>query len=112
MAALQGAFAPLPDARLVSFTVDPVHDTPDVLTEYARNVGADKDRLVLPHRRDRRRARSGDGQLQVGLQDNGPSRPGEEVTHSLHFVLVDKAGRIRGYFDGTGEAAARPLKHA
>jgi protein SCO1/2 len=35
------------DIRLVSFTVDPTHDTPEVLTEYANRYGANKDRWLF-----------------------------------------------------------------
>jgi hypothetical protein len=32
------------------------------------------------------------------------------VTHSLHFVVVDKAGRIRGYYTATDDAALDRLR--
>ncbi len=100
----------LPGVSLVSFTVDPVHDTPAVLADYAEKFGADKDRWFFL---------TGDvaaihalvlGSFKSALQENGPSRPGEEVTHSLHFVLVDKAGRIRGYFNATEPEALERLR--
>jgi cytochrome oxidase Cu insertion factor (SCO1/SenC/PrrC family) len=41
MAQLQRDLAPGPDLRLVSITVDPDHDTPEVLTAYAKHFHAD-----------------------------------------------------------------------
>jgi protein SCO1/2 len=41
MAQLQRDLAPGPDLRLVSITVDPDHDTPEVLTAYAERFHAD-----------------------------------------------------------------------
>jgi cytochrome oxidase Cu insertion factor (SCO1/SenC/PrrC family) len=41
MAQLQGDLAPRPDLRLVSITVDPDHDTPEVLARYAERFHAD-----------------------------------------------------------------------
>jgi protein SCO1/2 len=41
MAQLQRDLAPGPDLRLVSITVDPDHDTPEVLTAYAEHFHAD-----------------------------------------------------------------------
>lgn len=41
MARLQGEFADRPDVRLLTFTVDPENDTPEVLKKYAARFGAD-----------------------------------------------------------------------
>lgn len=47
MARLQADLASEPDVRLVSITVDPERDTPDVLAEYANRFGADRDRWLF-----------------------------------------------------------------
>ena len=47
MAALQAEFAAEPDFRLVSITVDPAWDRPEVLARYARRFGADPDRWLF-----------------------------------------------------------------
>ena len=44
MARLQEALAAEPDVRLVSITVDPAHDTPEVLTRYAQRFAAQPQR--------------------------------------------------------------------
>ncbi len=86
------------NVRLVSFTVDPAEDTPPVLIAYAKKHGAspalwyfltgpvatlqmlDRDAFKL-------------GNVDATMQ------------HSTRFVLVDRQGRIRGYYD-TSESAA------
>jgi cytochrome oxidase Cu insertion factor (SCO1/SenC/PrrC family) len=47
MARLQAAFATQADFRLVSITVDPTYDTPEVLAQYAANFGADAQRWLF-----------------------------------------------------------------
>ena len=47
MARLQADLSSEPDVRLVSITVDPDQDTPDVLAEYATRFGADRDRWLF-----------------------------------------------------------------
>ena len=47
MARLQGDVADAPDVRLVSISVDPEHDTPAVLRDYAQRFGADAERWLF-----------------------------------------------------------------
>lgn len=47
MAGLQRDLADHQDVRLVSISIDPEHDTPDVLQDYAKNFGADPDRWLF-----------------------------------------------------------------
>jgi cytochrome oxidase Cu insertion factor (SCO1/SenC/PrrC family) len=47
IAGLQQDFADHRDVRLVSISIDPEHDTPDVLQDYAQKFGADSDRWLF-----------------------------------------------------------------
>ncbi len=47
MARLQRDFADQRDVRLVSISVDPEHDTPEVLRDYAQRFGADPERWLF-----------------------------------------------------------------
>ena len=47
MARLQDAFATARDLRLVSITVDPAYDTPEVLTRYAQRFAAQPERWLF-----------------------------------------------------------------
>ena len=46
IADLQAEFVDAPDLRLVSITVDPKHDTPQVLARYAERYGANPERWL------------------------------------------------------------------
>ena len=91
-------------ARAVSFSVDPTHDTPEVLREYARRHGAEGDDwLFVTGPRDALYALIGDGfRLSVSERPPGAveTEGGELIAHSDRFVLVDGRGRIRGYYHG------------
>ena len=44
---LQSSTVDLPQLKLVSISVDPLHDTPEVLARYGRTFGADRERSVF-----------------------------------------------------------------
>jgi cytochrome oxidase Cu insertion factor (SCO1/SenC/PrrC family) len=90
------------DVRFVTFTVDPKHDGPKELAEYAEHFQADPKRwLFLTGKQEDiyRLLREG---FHVPVEENeGDARkPGNEVMHSPKLVVVDRRGHIRGYFDG------------
>jgi len=93
------------DMRLVSFSVDPEHDTPAVLRRYATTAGATDHWLFLTGEREQVWTLIKDGfKLPVQEQDD-PAMP---ILHSSKRVLVDAQGRIRGYYsavDDEGRAA-------
>jgi cytochrome oxidase Cu insertion factor (SCO1/SenC/PrrC family) len=102
MARLQAETADVQDFRLVSFTVDPDRDTPEVLKDYGQRFGADPTRWIfLTGDKDRvyRLIREG---FHLGVEENrGKERaPGREVTHSSRLMLVDPRGHVRGLFAG------------
>jgi cytochrome oxidase Cu insertion factor (SCO1/SenC/PrrC family) len=82
--------------RLVSISVDPEHDTPEVLRRYAEEQGADGRWRFLTGPRAEVRALVRDGFL-LPVEDQ-PSNESMPVLHSDRFVLVDGAGRVRGYY--------------
>ena len=107
MAEIQRAIPPAGDAvRLVSFSVDPEHDTPDVLSAYATHAGAGEQWLFVTGARDRLAALLRDG-FRVAYAGDGP--PTSPITHSDRFVLVDRKLRIRGYYHGTDGDDVRRL---
>lgn len=111
MLALQKALRGRDDVRLVSFSVDPDYDTPDVLAAYARDHGADASRwLFLTGSRDVLHDLIGKGfHLAVAQAPGGTEAPGELITHSDRLVLVDRQGRMRGYYHGSEEETVRRL---
>jgi protein SCO1/2 len=102
MARLQKETAGEKDLMLVSMSVDPDHDTPEVLQQYADRFGADPNRwLFLTGKRDELYALILESFHLAVQQNEGSARaPGNEVTHSTRLALVDRRGHLRGYFDG------------
>ncbi len=87
------------DVHLVTFTVDPETDTPAVLREYAERLHAREGRWdFLTGDKAAIYSLTSDGfKLAVaeGAGDEG------QLVHSSRAVLVDRTGRIRGYYDIT-----------
>lgn len=96
--------------KLVSISVDPDFDTPDVLTKYAKLSNANPARWTfLTGTRDAVRSLVVNGfKLPVG---EGASKE-EPLIHSQNLVLVDRAGRVRGIYDGLSDAGRTDLKAA
>jgi protein SCO1/2 len=83
-------------ARLASFTVDPANDTPPRLKAYARRFDADlASWSFLSGTSDEMQAVVERGFKQV---DARSADEGFGIIHGTHLVLVDGAGRIRGYY--------------
>jgi cytochrome oxidase Cu insertion factor (SCO1/SenC/PrrC family) len=141
MAQLQELYRAEPDFRLVSITVDPEHDTPAVLSQYAGSFGAhpqrwlfltgEKAAILLLARDgfhlgvvDRRAAQQSPPLFSPAWltaawwqarellapsvswahhpapdQHNAP----QALLHSARFVVVDRQGNIRHYYDSRDE---------
>lgn len=93
--------------HLVSFTIDPAHDTPPVLLAYARRNRAttrwsfltgsldDLERTIV------RGFKVTSGREEEDAEARGapiPQAHVAEVFHGTHLVLVDGAARVRGYY--------------
>jgi protein SCO1/2 len=83
--------------ELVSISVDPVRDTPDVLSKYALRYGADpqKWKFLTGKPEDVRNLIVKSFKLTAGE----PGAGSDEVIHSSRLALVDNMGTIRGYYD-------------
>jgi protein SCO1/2 len=93
-----------PRIMLVSFTVDPEQDTPEVLAVYGRTHAIDPARWrLLTGDYDEMIALIRDGFfLPIARSDDAdPALVAAHgrVTHSSKLVLVDADMRIRGYYD-------------
>jgi protein SCO1/2 len=95
------------DVHLVSFTVDPQTDTPEVLRDYSERLHARPGRwdfLTGPASVIYDLTRDG---FKLAVSD-GASEEGVPV-HSTRAVLVDRRGTIRGYYDITAADAVTKL---
>src|SRR5438067_3671349 len=95
------------DVRLVSFSVDPEKDTPQVLRSYATRLQAEPGRWdFLTGPKSAIYKLSHDG-FKLAVSD-GSDAKGIPV-HSTRIVLVDRHGQIRGYYDTTEADAMTKL---
>lgn len=97
--------------RLVSFTVDPGYDTPEVLQRYAESFGAPGRWLFLTGTREELHRLSIEGfKLAVDDSPAVPANAAEPILHSTRFVLVDAEGKIRGYYEAFDEESVQRLE--
>jgi len=95
------------DVHLVSFSVDPEKDTPDVLHRYAEKLQVEPGRWdFLTGPKSAIYKLSHDG-FKLAISD-GSDAQGIPV-HSTRIVLVDRHGQIRGYYDATEADAVTKL---
>ena len=94
MRQVQTALTDVQGVRLVSFTVDPKRDTPEVLASYARRFQAQPGRWFFL---------TGDVETlnRLSLKAFMLSGLNGQMDHSTRFALVDAQGRVRKYYDTT-----------
>lgn len=113
MAQLAKAFENETDFRLVSFSVDPSHDTPQALREYAERFQAKEGRwffLTGNEKAIHTLARQ-NFKMSVERGDKAQTDPGTAILHSTYFTLVDRRGRVRGYYNSGEPDANTRLLH-
>jgi protein SCO1/2 len=105
MTRLQNEFASESGLRFVSFSVDPERDTPAVLSRYADSFGVDHSRWSFL---------TGEKALIYQLAHDGfnlaAGHQGSEILHSTRFVLVDRQGNVRGYYDSRNKTNLQRLR--
>jgi len=95
------------DVHLVSFSVDPTRDTPEVLRSYAEKLHTEPKRwdfLTGPKSVIYDLSHNG---FKLAVSD-GSNEAGIPV-HSTRMVLVDRHGEIRGYYEATEADAVTKL---
>ena len=95
------------EIQIASFTVDPKRDTPSRFTKYADNINAisSKWQLLTGDKKDLYRLARRGFLISATEGDGGPT----DFIHSENFVLIDKEGRIRFYYDGTDKDQVEQL---
>ena len=87
------------EVRLVSFTVDPAHDTPERLRDYARNRSLNLENWSL--------LTGAEPEVRSVVVDGFALPMGErldlagglvDVAHAARLALVDRDGGVRGYY--------------
>ena len=85
-----------PDVQFVSFTLDPAHDTPAVLKEYAAKFDGDESRWHLLTGAAEPATFKLANNMLLAAQ---PARGEEPILHSTKFILIDRQGQIRRFYD-------------
>ncbi len=104
MVKIQNEYYGILDFGIVSFSIDPKHDTPKILKEYANSIGAtSKNWNFLTGDQDRIYELANTG-FTLYAGENSDAEGGFE--HSGMFALVDKRGNIRSRIDEFGNPIA------
>lgn len=100
------------DVQLVSFSVDPEHDTPEVLAKYAAGYGADKERwwFLTGEKEELYRLIKDGFKLSVEpLDPDDPQAAIMDISHSSKLALVDRGNQIVGLYDSENQDELRAL---
>jgi cytochrome oxidase Cu insertion factor (SCO1/SenC/PrrC family) len=90
--------------NLVTFTVDPKRDTPEVLAKYADFYEADPEQwFFLTGDRDELYGLINGSFLMPVKEDENPE-PGFEIIHTTNLCLVDATGRVVGKYNSVKDA--------
>jgi protein SCO1/2 len=86
---------------IVSFTVDPDHDTPDILKTQANVLSADPQIWTFLTSEKSTMIKLVEGGFMLGMGEATMSGELMDIAHAQKLVLVDANGKIRGFYDAT-----------
>jgi protein SCO1 len=103
---VQDVFSKEDEVQLASFSVDPTHDTPEMLREYAKKYDAKAGKWhFFTGTKTQIYPLAVKGYYipvaDASEYDKAVKTPDETFIHSEKLILVDKEGHIRGFYDGT-----------
>ena len=96
-----------PDVKILSHTIDPEHDNPDVLKQYATDLGVAGTMWQFVTGDREKIYDIGQKHYMVSAMEDSSQAGG--YIHSGAFVLIDKERHIRGMYDGTTEEGTKKL---
>jgi protein SCO1/2 len=100
LSALQEKLGQREGVLLVSISVDPEKDTPEVLEEYAQRFKATPSWLFFTGDKAAIYELGNKGFKLSITEQTGGSEP---ITHSTKLALIDQEGWVRGFYEGVGE---------
>lgn len=99
--------------HFVSFSVDPKHDTPEVLREFGAKYDQDPSRWTFLTGDLAEVMKAVEEGFRIGITGaDDPEATPFDIVHGEHFVLVDKAGTIRGYYPNSDLSLQRLVRDA
>lgn len=98
--------------HLVSFSVDPERDTPEVLKNFARARMLPLDRwsFLTGDIEAVKKAVVKGFKLPIEKDEDSEERTAFDITHGSRFVMVDAEHQIRGYYEPTGKELNRMMR--
>ena len=90
------------EVPVVAISVDPEHDTPQVLSRFAQGFrGSESEHWLFLTGDEQATYELIRSSFKLAVERNPGADPGMAVSHSSLLVAVDGEGRIRGYYDGS-----------
>jgi protein SCO1/2/putative membrane protein len=98
------------DVRLVTLTVDPENDTPEVLCEYAARYHADPEKWWFLTGDKETTYRLIQRSFHMIAYEDPKQIPGFEFVHSVEIMHVDAEGVVRGRYNARNDVAMAKLR--
>ncbi|WP_031525415.1 SCO family protein [Dyadobacter crusticola] len=95
------------DVMILSHSIDPEHDTPEVLNKYAKDLGVEGNQWQFLTGEKEKIFKIGQTNYMVTVETDSGSAGG--FLHSGAFILIDKEKHVRGMYDGTTDEGAERL---
>jgi protein SCO1 len=96
-----------PELMILSHSIDPEHDTPQVLNQYAKDLGAEGNQWLFLTGSKEKIYDIGQNSYMVTSKEDKEAEGG--FIHSGAFLLIDKDKHVRGMYDGTTEEGTEKL---
>ena len=94
-----------PDLRIVSVSIDPQHDTPEIMKAYADGIGADESRSYFLTGSKEAVFQTARGFKLAAT----PAQDGNSITHTQKVLLVDRGNQVRGVYDTNDDDSMKKL---
>ncbi|MFQ3610874.1 MAG: SCO family protein [Fimbriimonadales bacterium] len=94
---IQTEFLNTPDVLLVGFSVDPKNDTPEVLRKWGEKHNAQKGKWYFLTGDKETLYKLSIETFKLGVSEGDETH---QILHSDKLFIVDRQGRIRGYYSG------------
>ncbi len=99
---------PRDELHFLSLSIDPRNDTPTALKKYAETYGADLAHWSFLTGDDGETSALSSHAFKLPVEPD-PTNTRMPIAHSARFVLVDRRGLVRGYFDSQTDAGVEEL---
>jgi protein SCO1/2 len=107
MVKVYNEFKDNPDFMILSHTVDPDHDTPEVLNQFSKDLGISGTQWQFLTGPKEEIYEIGEKSYMSTAKEDSTAEGG--YLHTGAFILVDKEKHVRGMYDGTTEEGTARL---